>query len=43
LLTNFREKIEAEYNLTAAAENDAINAYNLEKARLEAAIEHLST
>jgi len=43
MLTNFREKIEGEFQAAAAAEAAAIDAYNAEKARLEAAIEHLST
>lgn len=42
MLTNFREKVEVEFQAAAAAEAAAIDAYNLEKARLEAAIEHLT-
>lgn len=43
MLTNFREKIEAEFQTAVAAENGAIAAYNEDKARLEASIEHLTT
>lgn len=41
MLTNFREKIEAEFQEAAAAEQAAIEAYNEDKARLTATIEHL--
>jgi hypothetical protein len=41
MLTNFREKVEAEYQSAVAAENAAVAAYNEDKARLEATIAHL--
>jgi len=42
MLTNFREKVEADYQEAAVAEQAAVEAYNVEKARLESTIEHLT-
>jgi hypothetical protein len=42
MLTNFREKVENDYQVTAVAEQAAVEAYNNDKARLEATIESLS-
>jgi hypothetical protein len=43
MLTNFRDKTEAEYRDAAAAEEAAIAAYNEDKARLTEAISNLET
>lgn len=43
MLQNFKEKVEAEFTAESAAEQAAIAAYNEEKARLTAAIDHLTT
>ena len=43
MLSNYRQKIQSEYQEAAAAEQAAISAYNEDKARLLASIDTLST
>ena len=42
MLTNFRAKVEEEYQTAANAEGAAIESYNVEKARLESTIEYMA-